>query len=157
MFASPASVRWGRAARARSGGSTRWRLGTAGISSLEFVVVASVFFTLMFAVMDLGRFFLTKSSLNSLVAGAARSAMIDSVQSNCATYCGAPLSGTALQTLAAPTPFIDPTKLTLNVIRTGGQNAATLSVTASYPYSFALPVLQSLRSGQLSASSQVSY
>ena len=45
----------------------------AGTVSLEFALVALPFFLLMFACVDLGRYFITRTSLHTLTSEARRS------------------------------------------------------------------------------------
>ncbi|MCP3368447.1 TadE family protein [Bradyrhizobium cajani] len=53
------------------------KLDQRGVASFEFVVVAAAFFTLVFAIFDLGRYAITMQSLRSLAGAGARAAMIN--------------------------------------------------------------------------------
>jgi len=52
------------------------KLDKRGVASLEFVLVAPLLFTLMFAIIDLGRYVITVQSLRRLASAEAREMMI---------------------------------------------------------------------------------
>lgn len=108
----------------------RRRLGRSGTTALEFGLLAGVFFALLMAGMDLGRYYLTLHSLHTLLGKAMRAALIDPQL----TGCSAPVSG-----LSAATPFLDPAKLTLCVSQSVASGMTTITVTATYPFTFLLP------------------
>jgi Flp pilus assembly protein TadG len=145
MWCVPSSRRW------------PWRLDRRGITSLEFALVAVVFFLLLFGAMDLSRYFLTWHGLNTLASEAARAWMVN----NGSTYsCGHPTSGRAA-TVAGSAPFLDPSQLTLCVTvnqttSSGVVTSTSVNVTASYPFSFMIPPL-SAANGTLSAATVLTY
>jgi len=86
------------------------KLDKRGVASLEFVLVATLLFTLMFALIDLGRYVITVQSLRSLASAEAREMMIrcytsDVINSHLPTNCAATdyLSDSYKQTYA---PFL---------------------------------------------------
>ena len=52
------------------------KLDQRGVAALEFCLVAVVFFTLVFAIFDLGRYAITVQSLRTLASAGARATMI---------------------------------------------------------------------------------
>lgn len=132
-------------------------LDQAGISSLEFAVAATGFLMLLLAGIDFGRYFFTVHSLHTLTEEAARAALIDSTQHNCANVCGSPVSSTELATLGAAAPFLNTSQLVLAVTQSSSSGVTTISVAASYPFSFITPVLASAWNGALSDATQISY
>ena len=128
----------------------RRHLGRRGSVSVEFTLAAAGLITLLLAGLDLGRYFFTAQSLSYLVGEAARGGAV-TVTAGCA-------SGVA--TYAARAPMLKPAQLTLQLCTyppksTGNDTAFTrLDVTASYPFSFLLPLLCS-RVSQVSESTSV--
>jgi Flp pilus assembly protein TadG len=127
------------------------------MTSLEFAFVAVAFFLLLFAGIDLSRYFLTWHGLNTLAAEAARAWMVNNGP---AYSCAHPTSGTAA-TVAQSAPFLKPNRLTLCVIKNqttsnGVVTSTTLVVTASYPFSFMIPPL-SAANGTLSSATTLTY
>jgi Flp pilus assembly protein TadG len=114
------------------------KLDNRGVASFEFILVFVPLFSLMFVIFDLGRYAITRQSLNALADAGARAVMINCytpavIQQNSPSGCTtSPLSTTAQQN-AAPFLFSGGLTPTLNV--TAGANA--LTVTASQP-SFAM-------------------
>lgn len=53
------------------------RLDQRGAAAFEFCIVAAAFFTLVFAIFDLGRYLITVQSLRSLAGAGARTIMMD--------------------------------------------------------------------------------
>lgn len=53
------------------------RLDRRGTASFEFCLVAVAFFTLMFAIIDLGRYLITVQSLETLAGAGARALMME--------------------------------------------------------------------------------
>jgi len=139
-----------------------WPRDRKGLTTLETALVLVVFFTLLFGVMDLARYFLTWHGLNTVVSEAAREAMILEPSSPWTYACANPTSGPAA-TAAASAPFLNTSNLTLCVTTNtttgtcpqGGQ-CITISVTASYPFSFMIAPL-SAANGTLSAATQLNY
>jgi Flp pilus assembly protein TadG len=134
-----------------------WLLGRAGSTSLEFALVSVLLFTLMFGITDLARYFLAWHGLNTISSEAARVALTYHYanNSNWTFSCGAPTSGMAA-TVAAAAPFLKPDTLTLCVSPATAGGITTVSVTASYPFSFMMPGL-SAANGTLSARTAISF
>jgi hypothetical protein len=110
------------------------KLDNRGVAAFEFIFVFVPLFTLMFAIIDLGRYAITMQSLRTLASAGARAVMIncytpDVVQSppQSPSGCtGDPLSTTAKQN-AAPFLYFGGLAPTLNVASSGNN----LTVTAS--------------------------
>ena len=135
-----------------------WKLGDRGISSLEFSIVASVFIILLLGSMDLGRYFLTLHSLHTLTSYAARAALIDSTQHNCANVCGSPVGTSELDSIASVIgPVLDTSRITLNVSQATASGVTTITVSASYQFVPFAPVISSWAGTTLSDSTQLSY
>ena len=58
-------------------GAMMRKLDQRGVAALEFCLVAVPFFTLMFAIFDLGRYAITMQSLRTLANAGARAMMIN--------------------------------------------------------------------------------
>jgi Flp pilus assembly protein TadG len=106
------------------------KLDNRGIAAFEMTLVFVPLFTLMFVIFDLGRYAITRQSLNALANAGARAVMICyNVPNNSYTGCtGDPLSATAKQN-AAPFLFSGGLTPTLNV--TAGANALTVTASQS--------------------------
>lgn len=110
------------------------KLDNRGASAFEFILVFVALFTLMFVIIDLGRYAITMQSLRALASAGARAVMIscytpDMVKSppqSPAGCTGDPLSLTAKQNAA---PFLYFGRLTPTLTVGAGTN--TLIVTAS--------------------------
>ena len=110
------------------------KLDNRGMASFEFILVFVPLFTLMFVIIDLGRYAITMQSLRTLASAGARAVMIscytpDVVQSppqSPAGCTGDPLSLTAKQN-AAPFLYFGYLTPTLTV----GASSNSLTVTAS--------------------------
>jgi Flp pilus assembly protein TadG len=138
--------------RRRRGTAARdWHLGSAGLTTLDFVLVSGVFFLLLFGAMDVARYFLTWHGLNTIVSEAARASMIN----NWTYSCGHPTAGTAA-TIASSAPFLDTSQLQLCVTSSVSSGQTTVSVTASYPFSFMISLLSGA-DGTLTASTALTY
>lgn len=126
-----------------SRGSSRRRrstLGQAGASSLEFALVATPLFLMFVAGTDLGRYFITRHSLHTLVSEAARSAIVNCFNtSSCAYQTAVP----SPSTLWAKVPFLNSAtagaSLTVSASRSTTTGVTTVTATANYPFSFILP------------------
>jgi len=133
------------------------RLGRKGTSSLEFALVAVVFLSLMFAGMDLGRYFITQHSLRTLTSELIRATMVQ-----CAgTITACTLSAANIQAAKAKVPFLVSANIGLPTTPTRGAvnpNTGVMTVTASasYAFVFTLPALSSL-SGTITNNTQLSY
>lgn len=127
----------------------RLRDDRSGVAALEFALVLLPFVLLMVGTMEIGRYFFTVQSLRTMVANAARMAMIDGTLAsvtaipagtgtNCSnTYA---LTNSLRDTVIAATPFLDGTvKVCIN--NPSGTGARTVLVKASYTFSSVIPQL----------------
>jgi Flp pilus assembly protein TadG len=115
-------------------------LGEAGTASLEFALVALPFTLILIAGADLGRYFITQHSLRTLTSEAARATLV---------YCYSqpkpcPLTPALAQAAGATVPFLTAARIGwpsgLHIETAPDVNGvATISVTASYPFTFILP------------------
>jgi Flp pilus assembly protein TadG len=109
-------------------------LGCAGTTSLEFPLIAIAFFFILFAAMDLGRYFLTQHSLRTLTSELARATLAYCMQTG-ASYkaaCNLPANGTqSVASAEAKVPFL-----------TAGDFSGTPS--AAYNFNFVLPIWMNL-------------
>ena len=85
------------------------RLGCAGVTSLEFAIVAATFMALVIGCMDLGRYFIIEHSLRTFTSEAARAALANTAMS--ATG-GTMTTQTDLTSMTNIVPFLDPSLLT---------------------------------------------
>lgn len=120
------------------------KLDNRGASAFEFILVFVSFFTLIFAIFDLGRYAITMQSLRTLASTGARAVMIScytpallqSPPQSPAGCTGDPLSTTAKQNAA---PFLYFGHLTPTLNTTTGASAVT--VTASQPsFNMLMPI-----------------
>ena len=122
------------------------RLDQRGVAALEFCLVAVAFFTLVYAIFDLGRYTITVQSLRALANAGARATMVGTQGNACytdaaiakttPTCSGDPLSDAAKQAIA---PFLYYDGLTPTLSATTG--AAAVTVTASQPgFTMLLPI-----------------
>ncbi|WP_338824226.1 TadE family protein [Bradyrhizobium septentrionale] len=58
------------------------RLDQRGVAALEFCIVAMAILTLIYGILDLGRYMITMQSLRSLAGAGARAAMINDCYTN---------------------------------------------------------------------------
>jgi Flp pilus assembly protein TadG len=115
------------------------KLDQRGAVTFEFVVVAVTFFTLVFAIIDLGRYAITMQSLRALANAGARALMTGPAGSSCytdaaiakttPTCSGDPLPSDAAK--KAISPFLYAGGLTPSLSATTG--ASSITVTASQP------------------------
>lgn len=130
-------------------------LGCAGVTSLEFAIVALGFFLILLSVGDLGRYFLTAHSLRTLTSELARATLIGcaSLAPN-GTY-NLPSSGTeSVATAEVAVPFLLAANFTSGPSASCSKNAsgaATITASASYNFTFVLPIFASA-SGPISSS-----
>ncbi len=132
-----------------------------GSVALEFAFVGLIFITLLIGAVDLARYQIVRQSLRSVVEDAARSALITS--SSTAVLgggCTALPSGAALKTAITtpinPVPMLTIASLTLTpTCAVNGNNARTITVTASYAFSFVTPIYNF--TGPLSATAALTY
>ena len=114
------------------------KLDQRGVAAWEFCLVAGFFFTLMFAIFDLGRYAITMQSLRALANAGARATMVGQPKLTCytdaaiaqttPTCSGDPLSDANKKALA---PFLYAGGLTPTLSTSTGASAVT--VTASLP------------------------
>jgi Flp pilus assembly protein TadG len=128
-----------------------WPRGRAGVTSLEFALVVVAFFLMLFGVVDVARYFLTWHGLNSVASEAARASQVN----NWSFACGHPSSGTAA-TVAGAAPFLATSQLTLCVVKGTSTGLTTISVTASYPFSFMIALFAGAN-GTLQAQTALTY
>lgn len=114
-------------------------LGSAGVSSLEFAVIAALFFIMLIGSMDLGRYYLVEHSLSTMVAETARYALTHPS-----------LQGSNIDPTTVPvttiTPFVDTAGLTnLSVLQSLGMPGTNqISVSATYQFSAFSPIWNAL-------------
>ena len=122
------------------------KLDQRGVAALEFCLVAVAFFTLVYAIFDLGRYTITVQSLRALANAGARATMVGTQGNACytdaaiakttPTCSGDPLSDAAKQAIA---PFLYYGGLTPTLSTATGANAVT--VTASQPgFTMLMPI-----------------
>ena len=126
-------------------GAMMRKLDNRGIAAFEMTLVFVPLFTLMFVIFDLGRYAITRQSLNALADAGARAVMINCYTPDVAvnktspsgcTNIGAYLSTTAEQNVA---PFLFSGRLTPTLAVAAGANA--LTVTASQPgFTMLMPI-----------------
>jgi len=126
-----------------------WRLGRAGVTSLEFAIVASLFFMALFSCMDLGRYYLIEHSLRTMVAEAARAAQADPTLL---------LSGNGpfLQNFAKAAPLVNDDNLSLTVLQSSAVTPGPITITVQGAYPFRA-ILWAALNGQIQDSTQLSY
>jgi Flp pilus assembly protein TadG len=78
------------------------KLDQRGFAAFEFLIVAVAFFTLVYAIFDLGRYTITMQSLRALANAGARAAMVG-IQGN-ACYTDAKINNTPLACSGDPLP-----------------------------------------------------
>jgi Flp pilus assembly protein TadG len=132
-------------------------MGQAGTASLEFALVALPFCLLMFACMDLGRYFITRHSLHTLTSEAVRSALVNCF--NQPAQCD--LSPTNKSTVATMVPFLVPGSITWVTANQSAPDAATgvrtVTVSVTYPFAFVLPAWTGLFSSAIAETTSLQY
>jgi Flp pilus assembly protein TadG len=130
----------------------------AGSSSIEFALVALPFIFMLIATMDLGRYFLTRHSLHTLVDEAVRSAIVNCFNQKACAY------GTAVPTpsnLWGKVPFLDQgtsgASVTASQTYDNATGIRTITATANYPFSFVLPAWSGLFTTGISETTQLKY
>ena len=134
------------------------RLGNAGVTSLEFAIVALVFLSLIIGCMDLGRYYIIEHSLRSFASEAARAALANTTMSASSSNAMSYYSGQAWSgSLTAIVPFLDPAILTLNVSQNPNTTGVvSIDVTATYQFTAISPIWNSLN-GTLTETTKISY
>lgn len=128
------------------GGSTR------GSVAVEFAMIGFVFFVLLLGAVDIGRYQFTVQSLHDITAEAARVALLYAGNAT-ATNSQNGGSNTTLMSNAALksavtspnnlTPFLAPASLSITGTPSTLDGVATITVTATYPFTFLAPLLPS--------------
>jgi Flp pilus assembly protein TadG len=144
--------------RCASSKNCRIRLGVHGSTSLETALVLLPFLMLLFAGIDLGRFFMTTQSMLMLVTNAGHAALVANT-ANASMPCGVNSwpDGTAL------VPLLDPTQVNLCMAATGFDefgHVTGVTVTVTYPFTTFMPLPSGfswLPSGNLTRSITYSY
>src|SRR4051812_30441168 len=121
----------------------------SGAVAVEFGIIGLVFFILLLGAVDLGRYQITLQSLRDISAGASRVALLDRGQVASVVGAGGSAtnkSDTALKAaVTSPTnltPFLPPASLTIVTSEpTSLTGVRTITVTATYPFSFLAPLL----------------
>ena len=131
------------------------RLRNAGVTSLEFGIVAATFMVLVIGCMDLGRYYIIEHSLRAFTSEAARAALANASLS----ASGAAMNTQAsLSSLTSIVPFLDPSQLTLSITQNSYSTTTpiTITVTATYQFTAFSPVWAAL-TGTITDSAQVTY
>ena len=111
------------------------RLGCRGAGTMEFALVAAVFFSLLLGGIEVARYMTIVQSLRNLTGEAARAALI-------ANNGGAAWSASAVKGLV---PFLDASKITISPA-TPSCTANLITVSASYPFTSVVPFFTSMNS-----------
>jgi hypothetical protein len=120
------------------------RLDQRGAAAFEFCIVAVAFFTLIFAIFDLGRYLITVQSLRALAGAGARAIEINDcyvdavLKNNAPSGCPSdPLSAADKQEIA---PFLFAGGLTPTLSAPAGE-ASPITVTAAQPgFTMLMPI-----------------
>jgi hypothetical protein len=133
-------------------------LRQSGTSSLEFALVAVPFVFMLVGGMDLGRYFITRHSLHTLVDETARSAVVNCFNQKACPY------GTAVPTpsnLWSKVPFLQQSlagaSLTVSQTFDTTTGIRTITATANYPFAFALPAWTGLYSTGITETTNLKY
>jgi TadE-like protein len=110
------------------------RLDQRGIAAFEFCIVGAVFFTLVLAIFDLGRYAITMQSLRALANAGARQVMINcytpaAIAQTTPACSGDPLPTDAAKMDRAPLSFVGALAPTLSTVTGGGLITVTASQT----------------------------
>jgi Flp pilus assembly protein TadG len=116
---------------------------------VEFAMIGFIFFALLLGAVDIGRYQITAQSLHDVTAEAARVALLHAGQTTASNAQNqtstTPLMSNAALKLAvtAPnlTPFLAPASLIVTSALTSPNGVATITVTATYPFTFLAPLL----------------
>jgi Flp pilus assembly protein TadG len=118
----------------------RCRLGRAGVTTVEFAVVAQLFMTVLIGCMDLGRYYLIEHSLRTVVAEAAREVLVE----NKTTYNEMTVTPSSAN-FGAITPIVDNNNLTLIVNQFPTRPGVTqITVTGTYAFTSYSPIWRAL-------------
>lgn len=138
-------------------------LGSDGTTTLEFALVAVPFFFISFAIVDLGRYFLTQHSLRTLTSELARATLVYCSGQSQTSQCTLPATGTqSVQAAETKVPFLvaDSFASTPSASR-GAMNAntgvMTITASASYSFSFIAPMWANLNISPITESTTLNY
>lgn len=122
---------------ARNKGQRR-RFGSSGETSSEYALIAVPFFLIVFAVTDIGRYFLTVDSVRTLSSELARGTMTYRATSSLTSVCSLPSSGTpSVATAESTVPFLASGNIaSATASRSPADSAGVATITASASYSF---------------------
>jgi Flp pilus assembly protein TadG len=132
-----------------------------GVVAVEFALVGLIFIMLLLGATELARYQFVQQSLRSMAEEAARRALVtSSATAVLGGGCQPVLTGASLVSAVTsptnPTPMLTPGSLTLAAVcATNASGARTITVTASYPFTFVVPFLPTMSS--LSASAAMTY
>lgn len=129
--------------------SGRWRLGRAGVTSLEFALVVWLFLMVMLGSVDLGRYYLVQHSLRTVAAEAARTWLAYDNNSN-RNLSAQPTTAS----VAAIAPFLDVQDLTVTVNQPNNSGITIITVTATYTFTAWSPLWSSTLDGTISESTE---
>lgn len=144
------------------------RLGRAGTTSLELAMIATLFFSIIFAGMDLGRYFFTQQQVRTVVSELARATMIycSGTMAACTLPANSPMATYGTQPIAsiaaaeAQAPFLAAGSITLTgaaqAAAVNGTGLRTITVSVSYPFTFTFPAFVGYN-GNISASTTLTY
>jgi Flp pilus assembly protein TadG len=135
------------------------KLDQRGVAAFEFCVVAVAFFTLVFAIFDLGRYAITMQSLRALAGAGARAAMLDDCYTNAVLQRSTPTcSGDYLieEKKMAIAPFLYSNGSAAPTLSTS-TGATALTVTASQNLHMLMPILWGTALNDPSASTSVPF
>lgn len=131
------------------------RLGSPGVTSLEFAVIAATFMALVIGCMDLGRYYIIEHSLRAFTSEAARAALANGALSADGTTMSAQ---TSIASLTSIVPFLDPSLLKLTITQNSFTTSSpiTINVTATYEFTAFSPIWAAL-TGTITDSTQITY
>jgi Flp pilus assembly protein TadG len=135
------------------------KLDQRGVAAFEFCVVAVAFFTLVFAIFDLGRYAITMQSLRALAGAGARAAMLDDCYTNAVLQRSTPTCSGDYLTDAkkkAIAPFLYSNGSPAPTLSTS-TGATALTVTASQNLHMLMPILWGTALNDPSASTSVPF
>ena len=129
-------------------------LGSNGVTSLEFAIIAMTFMTLVIGCMDLGRYYIIEHSLRAFTSEAARAALVNPLLS----ASGLMNSQTGISSLTNIVPFLDPSLLTLSIAQNSFTTSSpiTITVTATYQFTAFSPIWAAL-TGTITDTTQITY
>jgi Flp pilus assembly protein TadG len=125
----------------------RWQLGHAGVTTLEFALVAVLFLLVLIGCMDLGRYYLIQHSLRTVAAEAARMTLAYDNNSTATQPTTA--------SFAAIAPFIDTSNLNVTVQQPNFSGVTIIMVTATYPFVAWSPLWSASLDGTISESTEL--